>query len=62
MVLDAEAAADDLGDPVGAPEVVVPAVGHGPLQQQVFQLLDLDFPTNGGRWVNGLSGSFVLGR
>ena len=22
----------------------------------------VDFPTNGGRWVNGLSGSFVLGR
>ena len=22
----------------------------------------MDFPTNGGRWVNGLSGSFVLGR
>jgi hypothetical protein len=22
----------------------------------------VDFPTDGGRWVNGLSGSFVLGR
>ena len=25
------------------------------------QAVDLDFPTDGGRRVNGLSGSFVLG-
>ena len=41
VVVDAEVAADHLGDPVGAPQVVVPAVGLGPLQEQPLQLLDL---------------------
>ena len=33
--------------------------GFAPLRKQFFQL---DFPTDGGRRVNGLSGSLVLGR
>ena len=34
-------AADHLGDPVGSPQFIVPAVGLGPLQQQPFQFPDL---------------------
>ena len=41
VVLDAEVAADQFGDPAGAPEVVVPAVGLGPLQQQGLKLSQL---------------------
>jgi len=40
VVGDAEVAADHLGDPLGAPEVVVPALGLGPLQEQPFESLD----------------------
>ncbi|QDV39326.1 hypothetical protein ElP_72910 (plasmid) [Tautonia plasticadhaerens] len=38
VVGDAEAAADDLGDPLGTPRVVGPAVGPGPPRQQVLEL------------------------
>jgi hypothetical protein len=38
VVLDAEAATDEFGDPAGAPKVVGPAVGPGTLQQQSLQL------------------------
>lgn len=41
VIRDAEVAADDLGDPVGTPHVVVPAVGLSPLQQQALELPDL---------------------
>ena len=31
------------------------------LNRLTLSLLKLDFPTDGGRWVKGLSGSLVLG-
>lgn len=34
-------ATDHLGDPVGAPQLVMPTMGPGPLQQQPLQLPDL---------------------
>lgn len=38
VILDAEAS-DDFGDPAGAPEVVVRAVGLGPSEQEPLKLL-----------------------
>src|SRR6478736_4945258 len=61
MAAPVQPPADDLGDPLGAPEVVVPAVGLGPLQQQPLELPEL-LGGQPGPWAGVRLGGQGLGR